>query len=156
MNGVRTQSSKNVEAKADSTWVKLASDVTVENGSTYDMVIVGDVLLFADETAASSKDILYVSGTKAFENFVGEDKGTVEIRAYFTNGSDKKVTVSKYDGEKLTSATQSKVAAQALYTYSALSDGTYDIKALDSNQQGWLRYHRFCYQGRNCLLQAED
>ena len=135
VNGVRTQSIKNVEAKADSTWVKLASDVTVENGSTYDMVIVGDVLLFADETAASSKDILYVSGTKAFENFVGEDKGTVEIRAYFTNGSDKKVTVSKYDGEKLTSATQSKVAAQALYTYSALSDGTYDIKALDSNNK---------------------
>jgi hypothetical protein len=139
VNGVRTQSDKNVEAKADSTWVKLASDVTVDNGSTYDMVIVGDVLLFADETSASSKDILYISGTKGFEKFVGEDKGTVEIRAYFTDGTDKKVTVSKYDGEKLTGSTQEKVAAQALYTYSALSDGTYDIKALDnySNKAGY-------------------
>ena len=143
VNGVRTQqinqSNKNVEAKAGSTWVKLASDVTIENGSTYDMVIVGDVLLFADETAASSKDILYISGTKNFEKFVGEDKGTVEIRAYFTDGTDKKVTVSKYDGEKLTDSTQEKVAAQALYTYSALSDGTYDIKALDndSNKAGY-------------------
>ena len=124
------------EAKVDNEWVKLAKTVDkVESGNTYDMVIVGGVMLFADETKATSKDILYISGTKAFEEFVGDNYGTVEARAYFTDGTNKTIKVSKYDGDKLTSSTESKVAKYDMYTYSLLSDGTYDIKKVDGNNK---------------------
>ncbi len=124
------------EAKVDGAWVKLASGVSVDTGSTYDMIIVGGVMLFADETSASSKDILYISGTKAFDQFVGENNGTVEAKAYFLDKTSDTITVSKVAGEKITDA--SGVKSYALYTYSKLSDGTYDIKALsNTNKAGY-------------------
>ena len=128
------------EIKVDNTWVKLASSLTdvPTSGNTYDMVIVGGVVLFSDETAAASKDVLYVSGVKDFDAYVGETNGTKEVRAYFTDASNKTVKVSKLDGEKLTTSNEASVAAAKMYTYSVLSDGTYDIKALsDSNRAGY-------------------
>ena len=143
VTGTRSDSNdKVVEAKVNDEWIKLADADLVESGNTYDMVIVGGVMLFADETEATSKDILYISGTKAFDKFVGEDYGTVEARAYFTDGTNKTIKVSKYDGDKLTSSTASKVAEYDMYTFSLLSDDTYDIKKVDGdNKAGYDDYN---------------
>lgn len=137
---VKISGTRTGEAKADDSWYKLANNLgdNPTSGSTYDVVIVGGVILFATESSASSKDILYISGTKSFSNFVGENNGTVEARAYFTDKTDKSITVSKLGGDKLTSTNQASVAAGKLYTYSVLSDGTYDVKLLNNtNKAGY-------------------
>ena len=126
------------EAKVNDEWVKLAKDDMVESGNSYDMVIVGGVMMFADETKAASKDILYISGTKEFDGYAGEKYGTKEVRAYFTDGSNKTVKVSKLAGDKIAKAadvgtdyaSEANVKAYQMYTYSELSDGTYDIELL--------------------------
>ena len=151
VTGTRSTNSKTSEIKVDGAWVKLANDLsdTPESGSTYDMVIVGGVVLFAEETQASSKDILYISGTKDFDNYTGEATGTKEVRAYFADGTNKTVKVSKYDGDKIAAddeagsnyAKQSLVAKNKMYTYSVLSDNTYDIKAVsETNRAGYDSY----------------
>ena len=137
------------EIKVNDTWVKLAKNLsdTPETGNTYDMVIVGGVVLFAEETAASSKDVLYISGVKNFDNYAGEVYGTKEVKAYFVDGTTKTVDVSKLDGDKIVKtvdlskgdyADEADVAANKLYTYSVLSDGTYDIAVLsNTNKAGY-------------------
>ena len=134
------------EAKVNDEWVKLAKDVKVESGNSYDMVIVGGVLLFADETKSVSKDILYISGTKEFDGYAGEKYGTKEVRAYFADGSNKTIKVSKLAGDKIAKAKnvgtdyadEAGVKAGQMYTYSKLSDETYDIEALSTkNDAGY-------------------
>ena len=143
------------EAKVNNNWLKLASNLSdaPTTGNTYDLVVVGGVILFSEETSASSKDILYVSGTKSFDQFAGEKNGTVDAKVYFTDGTSKTITISKLNGDKLDktpvyatdgttitgyTGTYDDISAYTLYTYSVLSDGTYDVKVLsNSNKAGY-------------------
>ena len=125
------------EAKVNNNWLKLASNLSdaPTTGNTYDLVVVGGVILFSEETSASSKDILYVSGTKDFDKFNGETNGTKDAKVYFTDGTSKTVTISKLNGNKLNDSNQSSIEKGVLYTYSVLSDGTYDVKVLSSSNK---------------------
>ncbi len=137
------------EAKVNGEWLKLAKNLsdTPETGNTYNLVVVGGVILFAEETSASSKDILYVSGVKDFDQFAGEKNGTVDAKVYFTDGTSKVITISKLDGSKLDkvsdgsggyTGTYDDISVYTLYTFSVLSDGTYDVKALsNANKAGY-------------------
>ena len=125
------------EAKVNNNWLKLASNLSdaPTTGNTYDLVVVGGVILFSEETSASSKDILYVSGTKDFDKFKGETNGTKDAKVYFTDGTSKTVTVSKLNGNKLNETTAAQIKNGVLYTYSVLSDGTYDVKVLSNDNK---------------------
>ena len=125
------------EAKVNNNWLKLASNLSdaPTTGNTYDLVVVGGVILFSEETSASSKDILYVSGTKNFDQFTGETNGTKDAKVYFTDGTSKTVTVSKLNGNKLNGTTADQIKNGVLYTYSVLSDGTYDVKVLSNDNK---------------------
>ena len=131
------------EAKVNNNWLKLASNLSdaPTTGNTYDLVVVGGVILFSEETSASSKDILYVSGTKSFDQFTGETNGTKDAKVYFTDGTSKTVTISKLNGNKLTGTvnqtpgTEAQIKNGVLYTYSVLSDGTYDVKVLSNDNK---------------------
>ena len=125
------------EAKVSNNWLKLASNLSdaPTTGNTYDLVVVGGVILFSEETSASSKDILYVSGTKKFDKFDGETNGTKDAKVYFTDGTSKTVTVSKLNGNKLNKTTAAQIKNGVLYTYSVLSDGTYDVKVLSNDNK---------------------
>ena len=125
------------EAKVNNNWLKLASNLSdaPTTGNTYDLVVVGGVILFSEETSASSKDILYVSGTKSFDQFTGETNGTKDAKVYFTDGTSKTVTVSKLNGNKLNGTTADQIKNGVLYTYSVLSDGTYDVKVLSNDNK---------------------
>ena len=131
------------EAKVNNNWLKLASNLSdaPTTGNTYDLVVVGGVILFSEETSASSKDILYVSGTKDFDKFKGETNGTKDAKVYFTDGTSKTVTISKLNGNKLTGTvnqtpgTEAQIKNGVLYTYSVLSDGTYDVKVLSNDNK---------------------
>ena len=49
--------------KIDNTCYKVANNVSgMSSGDSYDVVVVGETILFSDMTAASAKDILTITG----------------------------------------------------------------------------------------------
>ena len=147
----KADSTRSNEVKTNNNWYKLAKAegnvISVTTGNTYDFVIVGNVVVDADETAASASNIAYISAIDKSENVnkldktLGESTGTLKVRMYFQDGKDEEVKVSKIDGKKITDAgdadhaAKTDLTASAMYTYSKLSDGTYDVKAVGSSNK---------------------
>ena len=142
----KADSTRTNEVKANSNWYKLAveegSVIAVTTGNTYDFVIVGNVVVDADETAASASNIAYISATNpTAETVVGDSEITVKVRMYFQDGSDAEVKVAKLDGEKLKSGktgyelSNVQALAHHMVTYSKLSDGTYDVKEVNASNK---------------------
>ena len=142
-----------IEARVDGVWYRTAENVTVVSGTSYDMVLCGNYILAADETSETTvEDVALLGGVKHtgseidVESTVGtlSVERTVKARLYFADGTNEEVTLSKYDGKKLASATDAEngeIAADSallkagesitgLVTYSKLADGTYDVKAV--------------------------
>ena len=146
VTSAKADSTRANEVKANGEWYKLAvnegSTISVTTGNTYDFVIVGNVVVNADETAASASNIAYISAANdSFDSMVGDDEITVKVRMYFQDGSNAEVKVAKLDGEKLkknkTGYDLSAVTALAhhMVTYSKLSDGTYDVKVVNTSNK---------------------
>ena len=124
-------------------------------GDSYDVAIVGGVVVFGEMTAESSKNVMAITGVKSkdgtytLENEVGENDKYLKVKAYFADGTSSEIKISKINGIKLNNltvaddstleATVAKTIAVAnLYTYSKLSDGMYDVKLLsDTNKAGY-------------------
>ena len=139
---VEGERSTSHEAKVDGTWYKLAVDngttyVDAKNGTTYDLVIVGNTILFADETDGSIANVAYVSAiSNSEDHMTGDSNYTSKVRLYFSDGTNAEVKVSKVAGDKLAQGDYtSKVNPlhNQLVTYTKLSDGTYDVKAVNSS-----------------------
>ena len=132
----KVEGTRTGEAKVDGTWYKLAHEsnyVAVTTGTTYDLVIVGNTILYADETDGSVANVAFISAKGAFEATLGESEGTVKVRMYFSDGTNAEVKVSKVAGNKITGDT----VPASMVTYTKLSDGTYDVKAVsDTNKAG--------------------
>ena len=143
--GTRTVSGKTSEVKIDNTWYKVAKNVSgMSSGDSYDVVVVGETILFSDMTAASAKDILTVTGVKGsfeaptLENEVGDNDKYLKAKAYFVDGTSSEIKITKIAGVKISDSNKSTIQAASLYTYSKLSDGTYDVKALNTtNNAGY-------------------
>ena len=154
----KADSTRSNEVKANSNWYKLAvSDTSTPNtiaittGNTYDFVIVGNVVVDADETAASASNVAYISAIEKetapasgnkLETTLGEVTGTLKVRMFFQDGKDEEVKVSKIDGKKIVASNPnadqcaaSTLTASAMYTYSKLSDGTYDVKPVGATNK---------------------
>ena len=165
----RTSRGSVVEARVDGKWYRLANGVSVDSGSTYDLVLCGKYILNADETKGSLKDVAFlyevktktqVGGTKVADLDVGvgskNHEGTVKARMYFADGTDAEVKLSKYNGKKLLATGYTADANQVLadsvllsgsnsikglVTFSKLSDGTYDIELVsNTNKAGCDNY----------------
>ena len=141
----KVEGTRTGEAKVDGTWYKLAvvgnkgtDYISVETNTTYDMVIVGNTILYADETEGSVADVAYISAVASTGDLVlGTSDYTQDARMYFADGTDATVTVSKVAGEKLDHNRALSGFDNKLYTYTKLSDGTYDIeKVSDDNLAG--------------------
>ena len=122
------------EAKIDSTWYKLADGVSaLTTNTTYDLVIIGNTIFYADETDGSVKNVAYISAVNnTTDGIVGDTYKTTKVRMYFADGTNAEVKVSKVDGDKLTSVL-AQTYANTLVTYTKLSDDTYDIKAVSGS-----------------------
>ena len=145
------------EVKINGTWYKVAGSApSMSTGDSYDVAIVGGVVVFGEMTAASSKDVMTISGVKedashnyVLENEVGENDLYLKVKAYFADGTSSEIKITKIDGVKLKSLTNAsgdaytKIVSDTLkvanlYTYSKLSDGNYDVKLMDStNDAGY-------------------
>ena len=141
----KVTSTRTNEAKDTGTdWYKLAvakdGRVSVTSGNEYDLVIVGGVIVDADETAASTSTVAYIADVKdKAETTLGSKDITWKVGIYFQDGTNDEVKVSKIGGTKLKDvASYATVMAdmkQKLVTYSKLSDGTYDIKLVGDNNK---------------------
>ena len=118
------------EVKIDNTWYKLADGVSaLTTNTTYDLVIIGNTVFFADETDGSVKNVAYISEVSGKEeNMVGDNNYTTKVRMYFADGTNAEVKISKIAGDKLETGDYAKVTGNSLVTYTKLSDDTYDIK----------------------------
>ena len=147
LNVVSTKvtSTRTNEAKAtDTDWYKLAvaknGRVSVTSGNEYDLVIVGGVIVDADETAASTSTVAYIADVKvSAETTLGSKDFTWKVGIYFQDGTNNEVKVSKIGGTKLKDvASYATVMAglkRQLVTYSKLSDGTYDVKLVSATNK---------------------
>ena len=143
----KVTSTRTNEAKTtDSDWYKLAvidsnnKHVSVTSGNEYDLVIVGGVIVDADETAASTSTVAYIADVKdKAETTLGSKDITWKVGIYFQDGTNNEVKVSKIGGTKLKDVkSYTTVMAglkQQLVTYSKLSDGTYDVKLVGDNNK---------------------
>ena len=133
-----------------SKWYTLAGGMKVSDysvGDSYDVAVYNGFAFSSDATEEASKDILFISGAKAFDEYAGEKNGTVDAKVYFLDGSYKTVTITKVDGEKLklaerqTAQQLSDSLTGKLYTYT-VKDGNYELKTLNdsNNKAGYKNY----------------
>ncbi len=134
----------------DSKWYTLANGLTVNDynvGDSYDVAVYNGFAFSSDATEEASKDILFVSGTKDFDQYAGETNGTVDAKVYFLDGTNKTITITKVGGNKLDATTYEGAGVAAtklagkLYTYT-VKDGNYELKVLNSsnNKAGYKDY----------------
>ena len=104
--------------------------------------MVGNVVVNAEETAAAATNVAYISAVdSAPDKLVGDSDITVKARVYFQDGTNSEVKISKLDGDKLKDSTANtdynkiKALANKMVTYSKLSDGTYDVKAVGASNK---------------------
>ena len=138
----KVTAAKSGSIQIGSTWYDLAGSVTDRDftvGDSYDVAVYNGYAFSSDVTEETSKDLLFVAGTKAFDEFAGETNGTVDAKAYFLDGTNKTITITKIGGNKLTSSTATGIAGK-LYTYT-VKGNDYELKALSStNKAGYKDY----------------
>ena len=130
---------KSGKIKVEGKWYTLAEEVKApEVGDTVQLAVVGSYAYDVDTTVGASKDILLISANKKAENDLNKDF-TIEARAYFPDGSDKKITIDKLSLDSSKSADDIKTAVEAdalkntMFTYSKDKDGNYELRILGAN-----------------------
>ena len=129
-----------VEVKIDGNWYKMTSSVsTPDVDDEVTAAVVGNYVYDIDTTGASAKNVVFITANKEAENNLSKDY-TAEARAYFTDGTNKKITVDKLNGQDITVRTGTNSAkvtvvnvdtlANRLYTYTTDKDGNYELKEI--------------------------
>ena len=143
-------SSKPQEVKINDTWYKVVTDSTnedtasIKSGSTYDFAIVGNYVVNAKETEASSSDILLVTDYESASSGM-QSSSTQKVKAYFLDGTSKDIVVEKLaltaGGTKEDVSRSNCIkdsSVNKLYTYSTRSNGNYSLEALGTaNKAGY-------------------
>ena len=126
---------KSGDVKVGDAWYTNVSGSSVTNGDTCDVVVLNGYAFNFDVTAETTKDIAFVSAIGDYEAMTGESDGTVKVRAYFTDGTNKEIKVRKVNGTKVTgtSSTSTAVTVNTLYTYKSTDDG-YELTTLRNDK----------------------
>ena len=146
VTSAKADATRTSEVKVSGSWYKLAVEegtlIAVTTGNTYDFVMVGNVVVNAEETAAAATNVAYISAVDtAPDKLVGDSDITVKARIYFQDGTNSEVKISKLNGDKLKDSTANtdynkiKALTNKMVTYSKLSDGTYDVKAVSATNK---------------------
>ena len=139
--------------KVDGTWYKKAGSDALSDAdldSKVELQVVNGFYFAAEVVAADagSSDVLYISAADKEDSNVGDY--TVEAKAYFADGSDKKITIAEVNDKdvaegatvKMTSnvpqtaqynTTDAKVVVGMMYRYETKKNGDYKLFALADN-----------------------
>ena len=149
------KSSNPKEVKINDTWYKVATTgdsitvaddtASIKSGSTYDFAIVGNYVVNAKETEASSNDILMLADYDTTSGGFTGSASTQQVKVYFLDGTSKTITVEKFSDDSSKDAQDIKSGnmiegndLNKLYTYSTRSNGNYSLKLLgEQNKAGY-------------------
>ena len=155
--------------KVDGTWYTKAKTSTdtlsdADLDSKVELQVVNGFYFAADVVAggSGSTDVLYVSAADAAKTKLGDV--SAKVKAYFTDGSDKEITVVEVNGKDLTVAdnsvvdldgnkqpqtgsyltTNNKIVVGMMYRYETKKNGDYKLYALsDSNSKDRAGYKKY-------------
>ena len=144
--------------KVDGTWYTKAKTSTdalsdADLDSKVELQVVNGFYFAADVVAggSGSTDVLYVSAADAAKTKLGDV--SAKVKAYFTDGSDKEITVVEVNGKDLTVAdnsvvdldgnkqpqtgsyltTNNKIVVGMMYRYETKKNGDYKLYALSNS-----------------------
>ena len=138
------------QVRVNDEWYYLASTIAdqLDSGTSYDLIVVGGVIFNADETEASSKDIVaIVDVDDTLNSSFSKSSSTQDVKVAFLDGSTKTITVEKLnnndDGKDVEDVKSSNKLSSSsdigkMYTYTTKSNGNYELKLLGSkNKAGY-------------------
>ena len=141
------------QVRVNDKWYYLADTIKnqLDNGTSYDLTVVGGVIFNADETEASSKDIVaLVDVDDTLNSSFSKSSTTQDVKVAFLDGSTKTITVEKLKnndtkGEDVKDVDSSNQLHSGknntqndigkMYTYTTKSNGNYELKLLASNNK---------------------
>ena len=159
----KVSGTKSDKVLVDGTWYTLTGGAKMpEVGDEVEMVVVGNYAYDVDTTVGSSKDILLITANDKADNDLSND-WTVDARAYFPDGTNKKIVIDKLntndDGKAPTDVTNSvnkDALKNTLFTYSTDKDGNYELKAVGTkNLAGHDGYLNKSYSAANDTIDGK-
>ena len=152
VKGTKGSAVGNYQVRVNDKWYYLADSITsqLDSGTSYDLTVVGGVIFNADETEASSKDILaIVDVDDTLNSSFSKSSTTQDVKAAFLDGTTKTITVEKLNdvddgadvkdvktGNQLWSKTESGHTTDIgnMYTFTTKSNGNYELKLLGDSK----------------------
>ena len=152
VKGTKGNTKGEYQVRVDDKWYYLTSDMEqLESGTSYDLTVVGGVIFNADETEASSKDILaIVDVDDTLNSSFSKASTSQDVKAAFLDGTTKTITVEKLNNttskkdakgeDALKDVDKNNKLASAsdigkMYTFTSKSNGNYELTLLSSSNK---------------------
>ena len=127
---------KGTDVKVDGTWYKTIDGAQEDNYSLNDeftLAVVNGFVCHAEESDGVISNDKVILVTKADDaKDTGIDAGTQKVKALFSDGTEKQITVAQVNSQDVKHASTANEAAEnTLYTFTTKSNGEYKLKAID-------------------------
>ena len=130
---------KGTDVKVDGTWYKTIDGAQEDNYSLNDeftLAVVNGFVCHAEESdgvISNDKVILVTKADEAKDS--GIDAGTQKVKALFSDGTEKQITVAQVNSQDVQhKATKNEAVENTLYTFTTKSNGEYKLKAIDTTK----------------------
>ena len=130
---------KGTDVKVDGTWYKTIDGAQEDNYSLNDeftLAVVNGFVCHAEESdgVISNDKVILVTKADAAKD-KGIDAGTQKVKALFSDGTEKQITVAQVNSKDVQHETNKNEAAEnTLYTFTTKSNGEYKLKAIDTSK----------------------
>ena len=130
---------KGTDVKVDGTWYKTIDGAQEDNYSLNDeftLAVVNGFVCHAEESDGVISNDKVILVTKADDaKDTGIDAGTQKVKALFSDGTEKQITVAQVNSQDVKHASTANEAAEnTLYTFTTKSNGEYKLKAIDTSK----------------------
>ena len=130
---------KGTDVKVDGTWYKTIDGAQEDKYSLNDeftLAVVNGFVCHAEESdgVISNDKVILVTKADAAKD-KGIDAGTQKVKALFSDGTEKQITVAQVNSKDVQhETTKNEAAENTLYTFTTKSNGEYKLKAIDDTK----------------------
>ena len=130
---------KGTDVKVDGTWYKTIDGAQKDKYSLNDeftLAVVNGFVCHAEESdgVISNDKVILVTKADAAKD-EGIDAGTQKVKALFSDGTEKQITVAQVNSKDVQHKdTKNEAAENTLYTFTTKSNGEYKLKAIDTTK----------------------
>ena len=140
----KIESIKGTDVKVGGTWYKTATGAEIEDtyslNDTFTLAVVNGFVYHAeqgDEAISNDKVLLVTKADDAKDD--GIDAGTQKVKALFSDGTEKQITVAQLDSgsgykDMHHATTTVEATRNTLYTFTTKSNGDYKLKVMDNSK----------------------